>query len=699
MALAVGLLVLVVYAVFAHGAIQSPAEPRVEVAAAALAALTVGALVWSGTLRLDAPRAALIGLALMAAFAAWSAVSLAWTVAPDLTWAEFNRVTLYVIVLGLAIVLGASTRRAVTLVTVGFFVVILAVTAYALGQKMLPGFHVGSLINLNQTGKIPRLQEPLGYWNALALLLAMGAPVALAAAARPDSSSRARLLGVISLQLVLIAGCFTYSRGGIFALVVALAACVVLSGSPLRLLTWLLAAVLAATPALVLGLTAHALSGSGVALAKRESAGLLLLVIVIATSVVLGLVAERVCQLERTVSPSPETIHRIKRGLAGGAAAIVVLVLLAVTFSSRGLTGTISHMWHSFTATRGISTSDPNRIFSADSANRWVWWKEAAGAFWSRPLSGWGAGSFPVVHLLFRRDTLSVNQPHSVPLQWLCEDGLIGAALALGAWVLLLWTATVSVRRRHAAPERLLAGALLAGAVAYSLHAFYDWDWDIPGVTLPAVIVLGVLAGSLRSRAAQRVAVPDLGRQIGRPGPGAKLLAVGAAALALCMLALSAVLPGISASHASAALVRASSSSASTLSAAENDARLANRLDPLSDSGLRAEALLALHYAGGAQVARGYLLQALRRDPSDEIAWDQLAVVDAHLDDLKDVLSAAQRVVDLDPLGQLSTTLQSGLVQTVFYSEAPPAESATAIQTPTGPTGAAGVGVGVGATG
>ena len=43
----------------------------------------------------------------------------------------------------------------------------------------MPGFHVAGLFDLNQTGPLPRLQEPLGYWNALALLLALGAPVAL----------------------------------------------------------------------------------------------------------------------------------------------------------------------------------------------------------------------------------------------------------------------------------------------------------------------------------------------------------------------------------------------------------------------------------------------------------------------------------------------------------------------------------------
>ena len=65
------------------------------------------------------------------------------------------------------------------LVAGGLLLVCLAVTAYALGQKLVPGLHLAGVFTLDQTGLLPRLQEPLGYWNALALLVAMGIPVAL----------------------------------------------------------------------------------------------------------------------------------------------------------------------------------------------------------------------------------------------------------------------------------------------------------------------------------------------------------------------------------------------------------------------------------------------------------------------------------------------------------------------------------------
>jgi len=87
-----------------------------------------GAWLWSGTLRFSAPRRAVAGIGLLSAFALWSAVTLLWSVAPDNTWLELNRVLTYVIVLVLAVVLGASTKRAVGLISEGFVLVATAVT-------------------------------------------------------------------------------------------------------------------------------------------------------------------------------------------------------------------------------------------------------------------------------------------------------------------------------------------------------------------------------------------------------------------------------------------------------------------------------------------------------------------------------------------------------------------------------------------
>ena len=298
-----------------------------------------------------------------------------------------------------------------------------------------------------------------------------------------------------------------------------------------------------------------------------------------------------------------------------------------MSVSSRGLGGTFSHAWHTFTSTKATSNTNPSRLLSADSENRWVWWKEAAGAFSDRPVGGWGAGSFGVVHLLYRRDTLTVQQPHSVPLQFLAETGIVGALLALGGFALLLASAAGLPRRLPKGPERLLASALLGGAVAYAVHSLYDWDWDIPAVTLPAFLFLGVLVGARR-----RATSPAPMRALERYRPhtrarGADLVAVRVRAVGRA--------PEPCRQQGRAR--RSSRRRARRRRRFEAPSRA--RRSPATSirspmRALRVEATIALH-RGRLARSRAYLMQAVGRDPTDVQAWAQLGQVDALMGDVR----------------------------------------------------------------
>ena len=149
----------------------------------------------------------------------------------------------------------------------------------------------------------------------------------------------------------------------------------------------------------------------------------------------------------------------------------------------------------------------PRGIVSSNSGNRWVWWKEAAGAWSDKPVQGWGAGSFAVTHKMYRDVELPVVQPHNMPLQFLAETGIVGTLLVTGALGFLLFCALERVRAMAPGRERDIAVALFAGAVGWVVHGLVDWDWDIPGVTVPALIFLGVLVGDAVA-AGQRAAHP-----------------------------------------------------------------------------------------------------------------------------------------------------------------------------------------------
>jgi hypothetical protein len=577
----------------------------------------------------------------LVAFAVWSGISLLWSVAPDQTWIEVNRDLTYALALGLATLAGASHPRAIELVAKGFLALALLVTAYALGQKVVPGLHIGSAIDLNQTARVPRLQAPLDYWNALSLFITIAVPIALALVLDSSRSDRARLSAAIAVQMMLIAIGLTYSRGGLVALALASAAGVILGGERLRSLVWLALAAAAAVPPLLVGLTAHSLTSAGVSLRAREAAGGLLAAVLVASGAALYAGGRKLIRRDARIRLSPARARGVARLAALTMVVALVIALVGVALSRGGLSGA----WHGFTHARSENIYDPNHLLSSDSGNRWVWWNEAAGAASDRPLGGWGAGSFPVVHLLYRRDALSVRQPHSVPLQFLAETGIVGALLGVGAYCFVFAAGLGTVRGRQAGRERVLAAALLAGGLAYAIHALYDWDWDIPGVTLPVMVFLGVLAGARGPQSAG----PRLS------GPGMALRAVGLATftLTLCAFVLSAVLPRLAGSKASSALVAASSASPARLETALATAEDATRLDPLSDEGLKAAASIEARRGRGAS-AEEYLLRAIKRDPNDPGAWEQLATLQSRLGDTRGVARTARQLLTLDPRGKVA---------------------------------------------
>ena len=82
-ALGVALAVAVLYAFFASGAIGIPEESRLQIGVAALSFATLAALLFGRGLRISGAPLGVPGLALLAGFAAWSGLSITWSIAPD----------------------------------------------------------------------------------------------------------------------------------------------------------------------------------------------------------------------------------------------------------------------------------------------------------------------------------------------------------------------------------------------------------------------------------------------------------------------------------------------------------------------------------------------------------------------------------------------------------------------------------------
>jgi O-Antigen ligase len=666
-ALLVALLAAVLYAAFASGASSYPEEARLQAGLSLIALLAVTVLVWRGR-RLTAPPAAWTALGLLGAFAVWSGLSLAWSLAPAETWSELNRAIAYALVLGLALAAGSWYPKAVRHAAVGYAAIALVVALYALGGKVVPGI----VVDIDETAAIPRLRLPLEYWNAVALFVVMAVPVVLRLATDETRATLVRLGALVALPVYLVTIGLTYSRGGIIALVVAVVVTLAFAGARLRSLMYLALALAAAAPALAYGLSNDALTNAFVAVSDRKGEGLVLGGILLGSLVLVAIVGRLLLSLETRFPADPVRSRRIGRALAGALVLAAIAGVVAMAGSDRGVTGTIEHQWDTFRSPREApALLDPGRLASTNAGNRWVWWSEAAGAWSDRPLAGWGAGAFPVLHREYRTNQLDVLQAHSMPLQFLAETGLVGFLLVSAAIGLLLAGAIGTVRRLVPGPERGLAAALLGASAAWAVHSLYDWDWEMPAVTLPAFIFLGLLCARGTRDAPPREA-------LAAPGTGARAAVLAGATLLLATVAISAILPSWAQTKTEGALASVvQDPTPGELEQAQSDADLASRLDPLSHVPLLAASSIADRRGRSAQ-AREYLMDAIRRAPDSMTVWLAVARFEATRGDARNVQIALRRALELDPRNRTAPVLLAS--EQAFT--VPAASSATATGTP-----------------
>jgi hypothetical protein len=284
-------------------------------------------------------------------------------------------------------------------------------------------------------------------------------------------------------------------------------------------------------------------------------------------------------------------------------------------------------------------------VLRSNSGNRWVWWREAAGAFSDEPLKGWGAGSFPLVHRRYRENDLPVRQAHSVPLQILAETGLVGGLLALGGLGLLGWAAVARLRQAGGRERRYVA-ALACASLAWGIHMWFDWDSDIPGVTLPMLIFLGVLAARPPGAPDAVEAVPPPADARAPAGPRAAGLLAGA--LILAALAASAYLPWLADDKTAEATLLSAVDDEATLAEAAKRAEEAAQLNPLAVEPVAAGIAIAQKRGRYEEVA-DLIEEAVERQPENPEVWLRAYAVQQFVDDAPARIASLRRALELDP--------------------------------------------------
>ena len=317
----------------------------------------------------------------------------------------------------------------------------------------------------------------------------MAAPACIWLATLRSAASPVRIGATLALALLILTAALAYSRGAIIAYAVVLALIVAAGPRRLALLAVGIGGVLAVAPALLLAFTLDDLSGSGVPLDDRVTGGLLLGLITLVCLVALALGVRELIRAEERIAITPRQRRNAWRGLAAAAAIGVVALAVVAVGAEGGLDGEVTQ-----SADPAIGAGNtPGRLVSVNSSNRTEWWREATEAFADRPLTGRGAGAFPVLHYLYRDEDAPVRSSHSLPLMFLSETGLIGFGLGMGALLGLAWAALLRIRESEGI-ERSARIALAAAFAAWFVQSLYDWHWEIPGVTLPALIAIVVAA-------------------------------------------------------------------------------------------------------------------------------------------------------------------------------------------------------------
>ena len=442
-------------------------RPRIVAAIAAWVLVALAAI--AAPRPLPRGRAGLAAMAGLGLLAGWTALSFAWAPVVDAAHDDLQRVLLYAgaLVAGAALLRGRARRAVEPAVLAGTVVLVV----YGMSDRLLP--RVVRIDHYFSAGS--RLEQPLTYWNAMGLVAAIGLVLAARLAADRSRPPAVRVLAAAA-GAPLGAGLYlTFSRGAIAALGVGLV--VLLAAAP----TWpqLRAAVLVLEAGAVTALTASLMPGVvnfDTTEAARQWQGDVFLAVVGLAAVAAGCLQAWACRSERA---GVARLDRLPLPRRSGAVAAGLIVLAAA-----GFVAAAAREPRSSAPPTGAATQ---RLGSLQS-NRYEYWQVATGAFADHPVAGTGAGGFRVEWLRRRTITEQAKDAHSLYLETAAELGLIGlAALALALGGVAL-AARDAMRRAPAA-----ATGALAVVVMWAFRAGIDWDWEMPAVTLLAVLFAAVL--------------------------------------------------------------------------------------------------------------------------------------------------------------------------------------------------------------
>ncbi len=448
----------------------------------------------------------------LAALAALSALSMGWASDGGAAFVAAVRAAVYAGIVALVVLAarGGEMRPWIDGLAIG----IALVAILALGSRLesgLPGSDADIARFLPSAAG--RLSYPIGYWNGLAALLAMGL-VLLTYLAGEARTTPVRALAVAAIPVEGLAVYYTSSRGGVAAAVVGLVVLVALV--PARSRTLASAALAGAGTGVLVLLASHRgalLDGLG-----RPGAAAQGHQMVVATIIVVSVVG-----LVRLALDRPLGRLAIPRGL-GRALAAGVAVLAVVAIAVANPSRRLDEFKALPTGAAQGSGFVASHLASGNGSGRWQYWSAAKSAFTSEPVHGIGAGGY---ESLVEPAWISVDAGEERPLaassrrspSWACSESPCQSPSSRSR--------RLPGRGRLRTPARPDTAAALAVLATGAVSAAVDWTFQLPATFLPVLVVAGLLVATPPAGGPEQAAAGFGGRR----WPRIAAIAFGVAAI------------------------------------------------------------------------------------------------------------------------------------------------------------------------
>jgi O-Antigen ligase len=559
-------------------------------------------------------RLAVAAVGLLAAFAIWILISINWASDAERAFVQFNQVALYVAVLAIAVVVARFVPLPVLVGGVALGIVGIAVVA--LVSRCFPstfGLQPGATL-------IPalknRLSFPLGYWNGLGIEIALAYPLLLSIMA----ARRSRLAGALAafpLPILAAVMYLTSSRGAFAAAAVGIVAFLSLTPRRWPALAAVAVAAAAGVVAVAVLVPKKSLVNGDVDTAVGVQQGHHAAFGIGIACVVTALVWAGLVELGKRL-PTPS--RRVGQATAAVLAVIVVVAIVA------------SHPVAKFDAFKskpptGTSQTTLDHLLASSGSGRWQFWGAAVSEFRAHPLNGGGAGSWEAWWLQHGSLTVFSEFAHSLYLEALGELGIVGLLL-IGAFVIV--AVVGAIRSALELESASVAGAAACG-IAFFVAAAYDWVWQLAGIAVVGVGMLGFALGALPSTRAS-----VWGRSVVlRP--------------AIALLAVAAIIPQFVVLAAGTHLRNSRAAfDAKDATRARSEALAAKAIEPWAASpylqlGLVSEA------EGDFNTAAQYLNEAIDRSRRDYRLWLTAARIEARAGNGRQAVSDLQEARRLNP--------------------------------------------------